>query len=161
MLTEQDLEQIASVYNVDAIFGNYPYAAWYNQRAWLGKEWEGYWFGREIHTDTLYCPTNEKDTHKLYGYFHEIGHILNLRDGEHSTIWYNEIEAWTRSIRLMKVHCKTVDHKEFSLHAISDCLYTYIPREQRRSGRARVTLLKEAHAIITKALSEIDNDVRS
>lgn len=103
LITLLQMQQIAGKYDAEVRYGDYPYAAWYTQKGYNEGEWEGYWFANPSEKPiSIYVPKSYGEEQKLFGFFHEIGHIKDYSEGvDFETTWDDEVSAWRNSLDLM------------------------------------------------------------
>ncbi|MFY0656267.1 MAG: hypothetical protein JXR12_05895 [Neptunomonas phycophila] len=120
----KQMREIAEQFNVTLKFGDYPYAAWYDKVSFDNKEWEGMWFTEEPININLFIPKTYNMNERVFGFFHELGHIMDHYHGvEFETTWDCEVSAW----RWAWIFCRThgyVDKLAFR-EDVTHCLGTY------------------------------------
>lgn len=120
----KQMQAICDHLNIDLRVGDYDYAACYTKTCWENGDWSGYWFAHECELAIIYVPISYSVQYRAYGFFHELGHILDYIHGvEFETTWDEEVSAWEWSWILCRLNGwnDIIDFKADVIH----CLGTY------------------------------------
>ena len=124
------MSKLAKPFGAEVLIGDYPYCAWYGQKDFDNKEWEGYWFANEVKTPgmhlSIYVPNNVENQYiQYFGFFHELGHVQDdFNNKEFDSTWDCEVSAWKNAKVFIDKYIKKFDIKLFEKDVL-DCLSTY------------------------------------
>lgn len=146
---KQILEDLSLTLDVEILYGDYPYAAYYGKTDYYKDHWAAWWFALEPKDGkdfVVFVPNNVPEEYALASTIHEMGHIVDERDNvSFNTRFDREVSAWISGITLMKTMNISVSHSVYVKDAEEGlCTYT-----------DDTTALNEAIDIISKKYTDI------